>query len=649
MAEYSAQLLNNLAQFHFLRPLWLLAIPAGLLLVIIFWRRKSSALNWGQAINPSLLSHLIAAGQDKISNPNRWPWLVLFCAWLIAALAMAGPTWQKLPQPVHERQDALAIVLDLSLSMYSQDIKPSRLVRARHKVTDILKTRSEGLSALIAYSRDAHVVSPFTDDNNTVANLVPALSPEMMPALGSNPAAAIATAIKLFKNSGLNEGRILLISDGISEQDSDAISELLAGSAVELSIMAVATPTGAPIPLSQGFVKDRSGNIVTPQLERGPFQQLAANTQGRYIETSLDNSDINFLLATSSSDLNTATRKTERQFDQWQDQGAYLCLLLLPLALLAFRRGWLLLLPLFIVLEPQQSQALEWQDLWKTPNQQAMQMLQQGDAEQAAKTFQDPNWKAAAHYKAERYEDAAKQYEANQLTSADDYYNHGNALAKAGKLDEAIKQYEQALKLQPDFEDAAFNKKVVEDSKQQQQEQQNDDQDKQQDQGDNQDKEKEKDQQKDQQQQDQQGDNKDQSEPEQQDSQDPSKDQPQDKQQEPSDKDKSQNQDSDNKPEQEKEQDGKPESEQEQEQESEQQDKPEAGEPKDEEQTAQEQQQQSLKAAAEQEANKQEKATEQWLRQIPDDPSGLLRRKFDYEYRLRQAEKNTDNEDQPLW
>ena len=466
MPEFSLDLFNSLAQFHFLRPKWLLLIPVALLLALLFWRHKNSALNWNQAINPDLLSHLVEDQQPMLRNPKRWPWLLLFLGWLITALALAGPAWKKLPQPVHERQDALAIVLDLSLSMYSQDIKPSRLVRARHKVIDILKTRNEGLSALIAYSRDAHVVSPFTDDNNTVANLVPALSPEMMPALGSNPVAGIQAAVNLFKNSSLNEGRILLISDGISEKDSDAITDLLADSSLELSIMAVATATGAPIPLSQGFVKDRSGNIVTPKLERKPFQQLAANSQGRYIETSLDNSDINFLLAANKTDINSATRQTERQFDQWQDQGAYLCLLLLPLALLAFRRGWLLLLPLFILLEPQQGQAMEWQDLWQTRDQQAMQMLQQGEAEQAAKTFKDPNWKAAAQYQAGQYQEAAKHYAAQKPATASDHYNHGNALAKAGKYDEAIKQYEQALQLQPDMEDAAFNKKLVEDAKQ---------------------------------------------------------------------------------------------------------------------------------------------------------------------------------------
>ncbi|WP_240554857.1 VWA domain-containing protein [Oceanicoccus sagamiensis] len=162
-----------LDQFHFLRPEWLLAIIPATLLALFFWRQKSSAANWRGAINPQLLDHLIDGGSQRVA---RWPWLLLLLVWVTASIAMAGPTWTKLPQPIHKKQDALVIVLDLSLSMLAEDIKPSRLVRARHKILDILAQREEGLTALIAYSGDAHIVSPLTDDNPTIANLTPALA-----------------------------------------------------------------------------------------------------------------------------------------------------------------------------------------------------------------------------------------------------------------------------------------------------------------------------------------------------------------------------------------------------------------------------------------------------------------------------------------
>ncbi len=106
----------------------------------------------------------------------------------IASIALAGPSWQRLPQPIDQKTDALVVVLDLSLSMYARDVAPSRLVRARHAVTDILRARTEGFTGLVAYAGDAHAVAPLTDDVRTIENLLAALAPDMMPVLGSNPA-----------------------------------------------------------------------------------------------------------------------------------------------------------------------------------------------------------------------------------------------------------------------------------------------------------------------------------------------------------------------------------------------------------------------------------------------------------------------------
>ncbi|MBL4826387.1 MAG: VWA domain-containing protein, partial [Spongiibacteraceae bacterium] len=234
---------HMLHQFHFLRPWWLLGVLPALCLVIYFWRQKSSAVYWRGAINEKLIPHLLEAGSQ---GSLRWPWPILLFTWTLAAIAIAGPTWEKLPQPVFQKSDALVIVLDLSLSMKAQDIKPSRLIRARHKILDILNKRDEGLTALIAYSGDAHIVSPLTDDNATVANLLPALSPTMMPVYGSDPVSALQLAHQLFKNSGLIEGRILLITDSITENDFKDIHNSVKQKGFELSILGVGTTQGAP-------------------------------------------------------------------------------------------------------------------------------------------------------------------------------------------------------------------------------------------------------------------------------------------------------------------------------------------------------------------------------------------------------------------
>jgi Ca-activated chloride channel family protein len=596
-------------QFHFLRPLWLLAIIPVCVLTYFFWQQKSNSINWRGAINSQLLDHLIDGASEK---STRWPWLLLFIVWLIASIALAGPTWEKLPQPIHQRQDALVIVLDMSLSMLAEDIKPSRLVRARHKVLDVLKYRNEGLSALIAYSGDAHIVSPLTDDNPTIANLAPALSPEMMPVFGSDPVAALTLAKQLFNNAGISSGRVLLITDGITNSDVDDIDDLLSRSGFELSIMGIGTSDGAPIPTKNGFLKDNSGNIIVPQLQRSRMEQLAKHNSGRYTDVSLSDDDINFLLPKINSELDENIILTEREFDQWHDRGSLLALFLLPLALFAFRRGWLLVLPLLILVQPETSYAFEWQDLWQTPDQQAAKALSAGDNKTAANLFEDQQWRGSANYQAGEFEKAITDF--SQQDNSNAQYNRGNALARVGKLDEAIKAYDQALATEPEMEDALFNKDLLVKLKQEQE--QSDEQKSDKDKSEQGKSDEEKSEQK----------KPDSDSDDQQDGKQPNQQSQQDSQESEQAPDKD--------------------SEQEQNAEEQQDQAQEAEDVKEEEKNRE--QQQAKPAELDPEAQQKKQAMEQWLRQIPDDPSGLLRRKFNHEYRVRQQQGETQRE-QPQW
>jgi Ca-activated chloride channel family protein len=612
--------LTVVEQFHFLRPWWLLAILPAILLGYYFWQQKNSAANWHGAIDSRLLDHLIEGGSTKTA---RWPWILLLISWLIAALAMAGPSWKKLPQPILQKQDALIIVLDLSRSMFAEDIQPSRLIRARHKVLDILNNRKEGLTALIAYAGDSHIVSPLTDDNPTIANLAPALSPDMMPLPGSDPVSALKQASDLFINAGVTSGRVLLISDGISTANVGAIDNSLIRNGYQLSILGIGTVDGAPIPTQQGFLKDSKGNIVVPQLKRSHMEQLAELNDGRYTDVSLTDDDIQFLLANSVTDSDDNTVLTDRQFDQWHDRGPLLAILLLPLALLGFRRGWLLLLPLFMLFEPQASYALEWQDLWKTADQQAAEAWQQGDMEAASQQFKDPQWQASAQYKNGDFKQAAESFASNQ--SAAGHYNRGNALAKDGQLDKAISAYEEALKLQPNMEDAQANKALVEQLKQQQEQQQSEQESSEQEKSDQNDSE----------QSDQQQEGNDQQNSDDKNSEQESKEQSEQQQQN--------DQQSDNSDEEQQSQ-AEQQAEDSEENDDKQQEQQQAEQQESDNQPEKKQPSAAEQAELTEEQKQQQQVMEQWLRKIPDDPSGLLRRKFNYEYRVRQQRGETQEE-----
>ncbi len=601
--------MEALTNFHFLRPLWLYAIIPAALLYWRSWRQLRSGQGWRGTIADDLLPYMLTGGTDS-KRPG--PMIGLGVAWILTSLAMAGPSWEKLPQPVQQREDALVILLDLSLSMLAEDISPSRLIRSRQKLLDLLETRREGTTALVAYAGDAHVVSPLTDDRRTIANLLPALDPQIMPITGSEPAIAVEQAVELLRDAGLERGRILLVTDGVREANIDRIAWQLDGSGYQLSVLGVGTSDGSPIPLADGYLKSSSGDIVIPSLKRGPLRQLAADNGGNYSDLTLDDSDLQRLLINSDMETTGISAAGGRSVDRWQDMGFWLLVLLLPIALGSFRRGWLLA-PLLLLSVPQQAVALEWADLWRNQNQRAMHLLEQGDAAAASREFKDPDWSAAASYRAGDYEAALQRY--RQSNNAQAWYNRGNSLAKNGDLPAAIKAYETALEQQPAMEDAAFNKQLVEQlQEQQEQDQQNQDQQ-------NQDQQNQ-----DQQNQDQQ--NQEQQNQEQQSQEQQNQDQQNQHQQNPDQQD--QDQQDQDQPDQN--QDNQDREQREQREQQEQQ-----------EQQEQDRQQRAERTKTPEEMER-DLANELWLRRIPDDPAGLLRRKFRYESQQRSEERRSSNE-----
>ena len=611
-------MMTLLADLHLMRPEWLWSlVPAALLSVLLLYLRAKGG-SWNDVISPELLPFLVGK-QEASRGPSLLP--IVFLAWVIAAFAAAGPAWEKLPQPIHQKQDALILVLDLSYSMLAQDLSPSRLVRARQKLLDLLKHRGEGQTGLIAYAGDSHIVTPLTDDNPTIANLVPALNPGMMPVPGSNPAAAIDQAIKLLHSGGISDGRILLITDGVDEKSAQDITDKLQDSGATFAIMGIGTRSGAPIPLPQGgFIKDADGTIVTPTLDERALRSLAAKNNGSYARMTLDDNDLQRLLQTTLPEASQQTLALDRTADAWEDMGYALVFLLLPVVLALFRRGWIVcLIPLVLIANPQDANAQNWDDLWLTPDQQGQRALQNNDNEAAVSLFENTDWAATAAYRNEDFERATQQF--SKTDSTDSWYNRGNALAKAGKIDDAIKAYEKSLELQPEQVDATENLELLKKLKEQQEQQEQENQD-----------QEDKEDQEDQDQQDQNQDQNDQSgEPENSDDQSDTGDQEQDSQDQQDDK-----QQPEDPPEPE-------EDPQEDEGEGEEEQTPE------EEQEAQEQAAEQAQAEeASEEDKERDQAMEQWLRRVPDDPSGLLREKFKYESRQREQQGNRRN-DETYW
>lgn len=614
-----------LADFHFLRPAWLLALLPCALLALWFLRRRARPALWSELIDPALLAALLLPATG--ARRNALPWLLL-AGWTLAVLGLAGPAWERLPEPVHRASDPLIIALDLGHTMRAGDLAPSRYERARFKLGDILARRHDGQTALIVYAGDAHVVTPLSDDARTLAAMLPALSPEIMPAAGNDLPAAVALAGSLARGAGVERARLLVVTDRFPVAQHAEVARRLEASGLELSLLASGTADGAPIPLPQGgFLRERDGSIVVPGVDIDTMREGVDAAGGRFAMLSLDDSDIAALLPPPlATDIDRDEGLT-RTFDRWQDRGAWLALALLPLAALAFRRGWLLGIALLLLLPQPRAEALEWQDLWLNKDQQGARAMREQDPARAARLFRSPAWRGAAQFEAGDHAGAAATWAAQD--DADAHYNRGNALARAGRLEEALAAYDEALARAPGMDDAVANRKLVDDAMQQRRQQQGQD-------GQQQDGQPSQDgggQQGQQGQQDQQ-----------QDGQSPADGRQQSQ-------DGSQGDDGSKPPEAASSRDG---------QGNDPGDRSGAdGEPKADapgkpaaQPGAQEQPQPGAgeggagaeggaeaeaRARAEAEAGdgEQDQAVEQWLRQVPDDPGTLLRRKFEYEYRAR--------------
>ena len=448
-----------MAEFHFLRPGWLLAfIPLALLLRWLARRARAGGA-WAGVCDAALLPHILAAGRGRA---GRMPLFLLGLGAALGIIALAGPAWERLPRPVFERQAALVIALDLSYSMYAQDIQPSRLERARFKIADLLALRQEGQTALLVYAGGPFTVAPLTSDGNTIKAQLAALSPEIMPAPGSEAGPAIDAAMALMAQGGHGAGHILLVTDGVSPV-AEARFKAAGERNYPVSILALGTEAGAPINMADGrLLEDRAGRIVIPRLDPRELRRLARLSGGRYEAGRIMDDDIQRLNAFFNSGPAPASAggANDQWADQWHEAGAGLVLLILPLAALAFRRGYIGLLAGFMLFRPDAAPALDWRDLWLNKDQQAMRALRDNRPEAAAGLFRDRGWRATAEYRAGRYAEAEALLQAE--TDERGWYNKGNALARQGRYREASAAYAEVLRENPAHADAAHNKALLE-------------------------------------------------------------------------------------------------------------------------------------------------------------------------------------------
>ncbi|MCQ2740907.1 MAG: VWA domain-containing protein [Alphaproteobacteria bacterium] len=427
------EFVNN---FHFLRPWVLLLILVPLLFYGSFFNGAVVQSSWQKVIDKRLLDYLLIKG----SAVKRKVFVNVGLLGLLSAIiAAAGPSWQKIEVATLNKQNPVMIVLNLSSDISATDLKPSRLERAKYKIKDFLKLLKDVQVGLEVYSSEPFIIAPFTEDNNIILNLLPQVGTDIMPVNGDRLDRAIDLAVKRIYQAGYDGGNLLILTPDIGQKFDKALS-------------------AAENACKQGV----SVNIIGMGMEENEKLSMTA-TKGCGVYWNLQENDMKIdMLAEEINQKEGKIDQSDNSKRVWLDAGYLLLGLPLICCLLFFRKG--LLVVLFVMWS-----SSVWAGFFLNADQEGLNSFNNAAYEDAAQTFKNKNWQAASLYRAGKFDKAAQIYAADK--TAEGLYNFGNALAKSGKIDEAITKYEEVLKQNPDHEDAKFNLEYL--KKQQQQNQQN--------------------------------------------------------------------------------------------------------------------------------------------------------------------------------
>lgn len=489
-------------QFAHPEYLWgLIALPV--LAVLFFFLRQWRKRLLHQVVSKGLASQLVP-GMSAGKYSMKLLSLLLGVGFLI--LAFADPQVGTRLEDVKREGIDLFVALDVSLSMKAEDIKPSRLEKAKRDVSNLLGKLRGDRVGLIVFAGDAFVQFPLTSDYSAADLFISAVDVDAVPTPGTMIGSAVEMALKSFPTDLPTQKAIIIVSDGENtEGDIAGALDDANKQGVKVYCVGMGTIEGSPIPIynSAGertdYKRDRAGSIVVTKLDEPMLQQIAATTGGSYRRATSGGDEIDEVFKEIST-----LRKTEfgtKQITGFESKYQYplavAIFFLLLEVLLSERRGTVLrLLRRFLpatallcltILPAAQSSAQTHRDLVKRGNE-SFRKSQFGDAEaEYKKALQvKPRSSTAqfnlgdAQYKQQRYQEAQRSFGNSTLASGDPeavsraLYNTGNSLYKEDKYKESIEAYKQALRLNPNDDDARYNLELARLKDQQQQQQKKD-------------------------------------------------------------------------------------------------------------------------------------------------------------------------------
>ncbi len=496
-------------------PLWLLAALATAGAVLLFWRRadRRRRADLARFASPHLLPDLTAELAPRRRAVKRG---LLVAAILLAGAALADPRWGFTWEETQRRGIDVLIALDVSRSMLAQDVVPNRLERAKLAIIDLVERIGGDRVGLIAFAGSAFLQCPLTLDHAAFLEALHALEPGVIETPGSDLASALRTAQEALATQAHNVKLLVLFSDG-EDLEGEALAEAqrAAERGIKVYTVGVGSPAGELIPIAKEgggteFVKDPSGQFVKSRLDEATLRKVAETTGGFYEPLGQRGEGVaevyeRALAPLPKEDLASRMRRVPIARFQWPLALALVALALEPwLRERRARRSASLVLVLALAAPPGEARAASVAE--------AERLYAEGRYAEALAAYRaagdatqdDPRLQfnlGTAAYRAGEYDEAAQAF-ARALRSAEpvlqerSFYNLGNAQFRLGQTtleadpqqtiaawQQAIDAYDGALRLDPQDEDARFNKEFVQrelerlQQRQQQQQQQQEQQD----------------------------------------------------------------------------------------------------------------------------------------------------------------------------
>ena len=324
---------SSMQHFHFLRPYWLLVFIIVIYIMRAFSLRDDSLAQWRSLMSAQVLSHLTVSG-----NNNNWlsPQKMSLILALPLCIVLMGPTWQQQDSPFSENDAPLIIALDVSKTMEQGDVQPSRLLRAKQKIIELLALRGDSKTALIAFAGSAHVVMPITNDREMIRHFLDALSENIMPVSGKLPETIIPLVDNLLSTTSV-PGTVLLVGDGATSNTVTAFESYFSTKSAQLIVWGIGKSShlegkGA----GAGEFEEITTDIIPLQLEQ--LKALTHHSNGRLILMTHDNSDVNRVNNYIKHNLVIVDDNSR----PWHDSGYPFVFVVAAIFLFWFRKGWTL-------------------------------------------------------------------------------------------------------------------------------------------------------------------------------------------------------------------------------------------------------------------------------------------------------------------